>query len=371
MARVQRSKRWSRAVGAGVGALLLAACGDLGGFEVLPFDPDNPGEAYCSIAQEEIFVGTGGGQDAIPALSDPDLVLPSNPRASFLNDDDRVIGVHRGADVFAIPVKILWYHEIVNMEVAGRALAITHCPLTGSSVAFDRGPVDGAEFGVSGFLYRNNLMMYDRNEPFSLWPQLSFGARCGPRLGTELETIPLVEMTWAAWRDLQPTTFVMTEDTGFDRNYDVDPYGDYAESDDVLFPVELDFRRHIKERVLGVPDASGGVAYPFGELDGLGEVAVVEHDGTTSAEGTTLVFWNRAAQAAMAYSNIVNGDELSFSVVDGEIVDQETGSVWAVDGVAQSGPLAGEALEGVAEAYVAFWFAWAAFNPDAALWEVS
>ena len=41
-------------------------------------------------------------------------------------------------------------------------LAVTYCPLTGSSMVFRREVVNGVEFGVSGLLFKNNLVMYDR-----------------------------------------------------------------------------------------------------------------------------------------------------------------------------------------------------------------
>jgi hypothetical protein len=52
---------------------------------------------------------------------------------------------------------------------------MAHSPYR-SSLAFDRAPAGGATFGVSGLLYQNNLMMYDRNRPESLWPQMLRGA---------------------------------------------------------------------------------------------------------------------------------------------------------------------------------------------------
>jgi hypothetical protein len=60
---------------------------------------------------------------------------------------------------------------------------------------------------------------------------------------------------------------------------------------------------------------------------------------------------------------------LSFTVRgDTAIVDTDTGSRWRVDGRAVSGPRAGQQLAPVDRAYVAFWFAWAAFQPETALW---
>lgn len=53
-----------------------------------------------------------------------------------------------------IPHNVMWRHEIVNLP----EVAVTYCPLTGSTLAFARGGVDGAEFGLSGPLYKANLL---------------------------------------------------------------------------------------------------------------------------------------------------------------------------------------------------------------------
>jgi hypothetical protein len=368
MKRLQRSGESLRST-AVLSAMLLAGCGDYGGFEVLPYNPDSPVDSYCSISTDEIFVGAS--KDGIAALSDPTIVPSGSVEAAYLQDDDRVIGVLGGVDALAVPLKILWFHEIVNIDVAGGALAVTHCPLTGSSMAFDRRPLDNVEFGVSGLLYRNNLIMYDRSTEESLWPQMVRGARCGTSNGTQLTMYPVVETTWGAWKEMHPNTHVISIETGHDLTYLESPYGDYEENDEVTWPFPLDFRRRIKERTLGVLGGTGGVLYPFDELASLGQVAVVDHVGTTSAPGGVSVFWDAEAQAAMAYSRMVDATELTFSVVGDQIVDAETGSTWRVDGIATAGPLVGRALDSVAESYVAYWFAWSGFEPGATLWEVS
>jgi hypothetical protein len=38
----------------------------------------------------------------------------------------------------------------VNLDIGGSQLAVTHCPLTGSSMAFDRSAVGGADPNRSG-----------------------------------------------------------------------------------------------------------------------------------------------------------------------------------------------------------------------------
>ncbi|HUF68181.1 MAG TPA: DUF3179 domain-containing (seleno)protein [Longimicrobiales bacterium] len=155
------------------------------------------------------------------------------------------------------------------------------------------------------------------------------------------------------------------------RNYTVYPYGSYdvVGNDQLLFPLAgVDRRRALKERVLGIPSADGqsGVAFPFGELADVGTAAVIEYEATDGAR--MIVLWNSGARAAMAYHPRAGGQSLTLEVRDNVIVDVETGSTWGVDGLARSGPLSGERLEPVAEAYVAFWFAWAAFHAGTVIW---
>jgi hypothetical protein len=236
-------------------------------------------------------------------------------------------------------------------------------------LAFDRSVVGGAEFGVSGLLYLNNVILYDRTTEESLWPQMSRGARCGPRDGTALDMYPVVEMRWLQWRTLHPDTRVVSKRTGHARNYESNPYDGYAQlhSDATLHPLpfDMDDRRPPKERVLAVPVGTLRMTYPFGELEAVGSTAAI-HD---EVDGRSIVvFWDRAGRSAMAFDAGLEGQDLTFQVVGDVIVDQETGSEWTVDGHAVAGPMAGARLPTVDEAYVAYWFAWSAFNRGASIW---
>lgn len=338
-------------------------------------DPEVAQDSFCTIPLEDIF--SGAARDAIPALTDPELVTASAPGADYVLGDDRVIGLELGGQAIAVPLNILWHHEIVNMSVASFNVVVTHCPLTGSSLVFDRGAVNPVEFGVSGLLYLNNLIMYDRKttEAFStnesLWPQMARGVRCGPGSGTELNMIPSVEMTWDAWRGLHPNTLVVGSEQGFELNYSASgyPYGSYSDIDsrDLLFPLRggIDGRRPPKERVLGIPGDDRAVAFPFGVLRQKGEVVVA---ALKLEPYDIVVFWSAQAEAAMAYHRVLDGERLAFRVSGGSIVDEGTGSTWSVTGVALSGSLEARRLEPIPNAYVAYWFAWSAFHPVTGIW---
>lgn len=317
----------------------------------------------CTIPTDRLRSGCDG-PDCIPALVDPNLVGPDDDAADYIADGDRVIGLLFGDEPLAIPHNILWFHEVANFDWSGRRFAVTYCPLTGSSLAFSRAPLDGAQLRVSGLLFDNNLVMYDRQEDESLWPQMNRKANCGPQVGTPLPMLPVVEMTWDHWKRRHPDTKVVSNRTRYAFRYTAEnyPYGNYEETDNdrLLFDMPIDDRRPPKERVLGIPNGSGGgIALPFGALD-TNSVNV-----TTVAVGATekTIFWSRAANGAMAFTT----DDV-FDVEQGRIVDAETGSVWSIEGRAIEGPRKGEQLTPVDSAYVAFWFAWAAFHPQTAIW---
>ena len=354
-----------------------SACGTSEGpaATVDPDDPQADDNLICSIPHELLF-SSGVGRDGIPALSDPTLVPVDGPGTSYLHDDDRVIGLEVEGTYIAVPHNILWWHEIVNFNSLGTPLAVTYCPLTGSSIVFDRSSVSGAEFGVSGLLFNNNLVMYDRKTDSSLWPQMMQAARCGPQDGHILVPYPAIEMRWGAWRSLHPETLVLNDETGYSKDYRRYPYGQYEAPANpaTLFPHGMiDMRRLPKERVLGVPPTiydreviGGAIAFPFGALDN-GEPVRVIHD--RAAGRPVVIFWNREAQAAVAFRPSYGGSNVEFEARGDLIVDVDTGSVWSLEGVAVSGALLGERLEGVPQAYVSFWFAWATFVPSTKLWE--
>jgi len=333
-----------------------------------------------SAACEEFLRGTlsAATRDAIPALSNPDLIPADHGDAGYLLPTDRVIGIEIDGEYLAFPHNILWWHEIANMNELG--LAVTYCPLTGSSMVFHREVVNGAEFGVSGLLFKNNLVMLERAGPSqeeSLWPQMLAGGRCGPSEGNDLAMYPALEIEWAHWVALHPDTRVLSGATGFERDYTLYPYGNYEVEDNIatLDPLaQFDDRRPPKERVLGIPYRNGsGIAFPFGALRSVGDLAAIQATAGSADEASALsvpivVFWDSDAAAAMAYGTSIAGQSLTFEVRDGAFVDLETGSQWSIEGKALSGPLIGKNLDKIAEAYVSFWFAFSTFYPNPVVW---
>jgi hypothetical protein len=323
--------------------------------------PPAAGGSNCLIPSSQLVNG-GPGRDGIPALNRPPAVSAA-AGDQFLAPGALVLGVAIGGQARAYPHNVLWWHEIVNDELGGRPIAVSYCPLTGSGMVYD--PAIGGQtlnFGVSGLLFDNNLVLFDRATQ-SLWSQMRVQAVCGSFSGTAPSLLPVVQSTWAAWKALQPETTVVSFDTGFRRNYNQYPYGSYDQIGDnsLLFPQSfLDSRRPLKELVLGIREGATARAYPYGAL---GEGAAVNDAVGGRA---VLVVFDRAAEMAIGFDRDTAGGRLSFEVAEAtgfpfRLRDRETGTLWDLKGAALAGPMAGARLSPVVT-YSAMWFAWASFN---------
>ncbi len=50
---------------------------------------------------------------------------------------------------------------------------------------------------------------------------------CGSARGRALPSVQSIETSFAEWRSMHPDTKVASSETGYDRNYSVNPYVDY------------------------------------------------------------------------------------------------------------------------------------------------
>jgi hypothetical protein len=189
-------------------------------------------------------------------------------------------------------------------------------------VAFDA-TVDGrvTDFGVSGLLYNNDVLLYDRDTE-SLWSQILGESISGERVGQKLTAVPISHTTWRDWLKRHPETLLLSDDTGHNRDYNRDPYAGYSQSRSTYFAVnnEAPDIYHPKEIVIGLGVNGVFKAYPFIELD---------------------------KQGMASFSDSINGTSFEFTW------DSDNRSIAIAD--AGGKPVAG--IQG-------FWFAWFAFHPD-------
>ena len=221
----------------------------------------------------------GGGRDCIPSLPNTGRpqgnlawVGPDNSEAAYLRDTDLVLGIFVDGVARAYPHNLLWWHEIANDQIDDIQFSVTYCPLTGSGLAFSAG-VEGRTFGVSGQLFNSNLIMYDHGDR-TLWPQLWMAP--ADRASGWLEQFPLREMTWGLWKRMFPDTIVLSDNTGFDRDYLRYPYGDFRTNDADTFRTTNpppDPRYSNKTLVFALVDRASGAArgYVHNDLDAMSE----------------------------------------------------------------------------------------------------
>ncbi|NHJ48801.1 MAG: DUF3179 domain-containing protein, partial [Asgard group archaeon] len=177
-------------------------------------------------------------KDAIPPIYDPKFVKTN--QVDYIDDEGLVASVTIGNETRAYPISFLDYHEIVNDIIGDTHFAVSYCPLCASSLVFNRQITKNkppSRFGVSGFLYQSDLLMFD-HETESLWSQIEGESVYGEKMGKELELIPFQLMKWKDWKKVHPEGNVLSLDTGYARDYLHFPYGEYNVMDRVFFPVK-------------------------------------------------------------------------------------------------------------------------------------
>lgn len=285
-----------------------------------------PASADFDLSRTSVPAGSivpgGPPKDGIPALLSPRFVRADE--ADFLGAEDSVVGFARGGSARAYPLRILNWHEVVNDEVGELPVAVTYCPLTDSVLVLDRRVGEKVlTFGVSGKLYRSNVVLYDHQSE-SLWSQLGEEAIAGERTGARLTALPAELTTWSAWRRRHPDTLVLSPRTGYDRDYRRDPYLSYHRSSALpAGTAVVDERLRPKDRVLGVVVGSQAKAYEL--------AALVREREVSDRIGETRV----------------------------RVVYDPSGGGFRVTAGSGRSPLV---------AVVAYWFAWSGFHPRTALW---
>lgn len=338
-------------------------------------DPANA-EFPPSLIELDHLVSGGPPPDGIPPIDRPNF-QPAGT-VDWLEADEPVLSLTVKGETRGYPLQIMTWHEIVNDTVGGEPVTVTYCPLCNSGVSFHR-RVEGEvlDFGTSGLLYADNLVMYDRQTE-SLWPQLTGEASVGVMTGVQLTAIPMGVVGWDQFANAHPEALVLTRDTGHERDYGRNPYPGYDDPDGALLvepPEGRDPRLPVKERVIGIRLADRAVAIPRQTIADTKTL-------TITLAGREIVLWHETGQrSALDDEEIGDGREIgtvgvfdtrlrgrrfTFSAEQNGFRDDQTGSTWNVFGEATAGPLQGRRLQPITHLDT-FWFAWVAFQPDTTL----
>jgi len=325
--------------------------------------------------------------DNIPSIDTPkyESVIDAD---EWLEDVDIVLTVVHEGLARAYPTRILNWHEIVNDQFGDVPVSITFCPLCNSGIIFVRPEINGArpEFGTSGRVYRSDLVMYDR-ETLTFWSQIEGRPIVGPFVGEwgRLEQIPAGMTQWGLWKEAYPNSDVLSRPTTdlrlggsepltssenatiFSRQYNINPYAAYITDNGDTFGTPFsDHRLPAKADVVGIR---------FG--DALAKAYVKESVQTERlindqlGSHAVLVLWDEASGDVLFYDRKLNGEILEFALVESELVDKLTNSLWDQSGTAIEGPMADDnaVLEPI-PGMTTFWFAWFNFHPHTELFVI-
>jgi len=330
-------------------------------FELTEPDNEDSTAVKHSIPLNEIISG-GPPKDGIPSIDNPkfESVVSAD---QYLKDDGFGLAIEVAGQHRFYPYQILVWHEIVNDHFNGKPLLVTYCPLCFTGIVFEP-TVNGetVEFGTSGKLWNNNLLMYDRKTD-SLWSQALGEAVVGKLTGTELIHYPALTTSWKAWKDVHPDGEVLSRNTGALRDYTRDPYGNYYTNSSILFPLSnIDGRLGIKENIYGIRVGDARKAYVHKDIEEEKVINDVVNDQAL------LILFDSNLSAVRMFDRNVDNINLSFELKDGKLIDTDTNSVWSFGGKAISGPMKGVQLEIIIHEN-SFWFSWAASFPETDIYQ--
>jgi hypothetical protein len=287
----------------------------------------------------------GTARDPIQSIDQPYFVSVGQSR---LADEEEVYALRIHDKVKIYPLSVLATHEVVNDSMDNIYLAFTYCPITASALVWNRkilGKV--TTFGVSGMLFHDNLMPYDRNTG-SIWSQMRLQCIHGDYISEIPEVFGVLKTKFGSLKKAYPEARVLT--------------------DTLLLAGKS-----------GKLKTTAGATHYFGVVGTLGQLLfrdnlfgdslrVIE----TRVRSTDLVVvGSRRWSFIIAFRKPATGFGSSFSAWQNaypQVMIDDLGNRYDVFGKVVSGPSIGKQLQPVVSFSAKDW-AWEAFYPDAVFYE--
>ncbi len=285
------------------------------------------------------------------------------PEATFLQDDDILLGVASGTVAKAFPAADLAQHGAVSDRLPDGPISVTWCVVCNTGVVF-RAEVKGRtlHFHYDRMVGANEV--HKDSETGTSWQQATGEAIEGPLKGMRLQLYPSERTTWAAWRRRYPHTMVLKPLPGYlerlpSRSRRIREYTRVGPAGAPEGALTLDGRLPARETVAGLEVGHETVAYPFSAL----RIARVVND---RVGGLPIVIVHQpSSDTTTAYEARAKGTVLTFQAANDDasaLTDRGTGSTWNAYGLCLEGPLKGTQLKHVI-LVPQFWFAWSQFRP--------
>lgn len=315
------------------------------------------GTAMPALAQ------TAPGLPPLPytPIHEPEFVAASE--ATFLLDDDILLGVARDSVARAFPAGDLSQHGTVLDQMPDGPISVTWCGVCNTGAVW-RAEVKGRRLRFAYDSMVNANEVQKDLETGTRWQQATGEAISGPLKGARLQLYPFVRTTWKEWRRRYPNTMVLKPLPGYAERL---PSRSKRIKDGTLLGTgeapkgafSTDNRLRPRETVAGLEIGRDTVAFPFSELR-IARVVNQRVGGTP-----ILIVHQPSSDTTTAFDARANGKVLSFQAADADassLIDLETRSSWNAYGLCLEGSLKGTQLKHVT-LVPQFWFAWSQFHP--------
>jgi hypothetical protein len=283
--------------------------------------------------------------------------------ATFLHDEDVVLGVASRNVAKAFPAADLSQHGSVFDQLPDGPISVTWCGVCNTGIVF-RAEMQGRtlHFQYDRMVAANEVQK--DLETGSSWQQATGEAIDGPLKGAHLTIYPFVRTTWSAWRKRYPDTMVLKPLPGYaermpDRSTRIKAVTRVGPEGAPNGALAVDQRLPARETVAGLEVGRETVAYPFSAL----RIVRVVND---RVGGLPIVIVHQpASDTTTAFEARSKGRVLTFQAASDDassVIDRETRSTWNAYGLCFEGPLKGTQLKQVI-LVSQFWFAWSQFRP--------
>lgn len=235
---------------------------------------------------EDLIIETGSNNDTQPAIDNPEF--ESVPAAdAYLSNEGQGIVLFEGTgdrgQAKFYPFQILVWHNLVNDIWNGFPVLkkyypflVVYDPLCGSGMIFERNTVDDGvlNFKNSGKIY-NNMSLFSDVGTDSLWSPFDGKKIIGSYESETLSPLRSYVMTWQSFKTNFPDGYVLSRETGSARDYSHNPYGNYAETPAVWYPLtKYDSTYSAKTIVYGY----GSDVFPLDDIKSSGTINGTEVD---------------------------------------------------------------------------------------------
>lgn len=320
-------------------------------------NPNNETETGWLVPVDQLLISQQP-PDRIQSIDSPHFETLDNENIQ----NNEVVYVYRWENTVKVYTQnILWGHEIVNDQIGNHHFAISYCPITGSALAWNR-EINGevTEFGVSGHLFNENLIPYDRNS-LSFWSQMLLLSIKGDHGGDDLISNMLLTTTGATIKKAFPDALVLVDTSGHVCNDSicVNPNHSYEQGGQGNNNKDItggDFFGIINVGV--VNGGNGALLFNYDVFDDSIKVY-----NTYFRNSKVIIVGSEALEFIIAFNDNTGNPNIQFYPVQEAlpvIMKDNYGNRYDITGLIISGPSAGGRLSSP-KAYLAHSFAWESF----------